>query len=883
MTLDGRYTVLEEIGHGGFGITYKAVNKYNDQVTAIKSFRDTSKERILKEARILKDFSDDPAIVSVLDYFEDDKQAYIVMEFLEGTTLREHILKDGKWPMEKTVRVFTPVMNALIRIHGSGLIHRDISPDNLMILPDGTMKLLDFGSAKRFDQNTMTMSGVYKSSYSPPEHIEGNGKTGPYTDVYSLCATMYFCITGGDPEDVLSRLLFDELEAPSRLGADILSQAEKCLMKGLALDSEDRIQNVDELLNTLLRYYPDLTEEEKKAAKLKKKKRRKILASAFSGALLISAALIFHYRIPILFRYIETESVYYNGSEMTEEAFQKNAQIIKARTEAFSGGRYLWEEEGQGITVRLPYSSLHDENPQNLLRTVLTRPMVMSVITTEQDGEGTDYGVFSQTEEVESVKREEEGLLLEFTEKAADRLDGLLDEEDRNLTLSFDKEEDYQYPLTIEAKTLGDGSRIIMSPAQDYLPDELWHQLLTKEPLDQGFLLDSEWKVQWEKVEDALFPGRNQVNADSFDTKTVCFRYRPYDDGKTVEGYDASEVSFQAILKNRLDSIGIPYAIGRSVHEPEKVLVRFKPEGIWRDEIENLGSSLSLYLGSDVAIGDEYLPGLLDIEEDGDAYTISIPIWDYRVSDLKENIETILSQGKERAYLYEYSSEIPLASIDAIQALQTLEDKNTMTFDTWELQDPQQIDGENVHFGHFLATAAGQSPQKNYYLDNVEILNGDGTKAFTEDFTDYIVVAKSELPDGSIEEWHEKYGNAQIQYDYVKRSLAFLFYERALDDPKSALADFVRFFKENKEVLDAGNIREIHVSMYSDKEENAVEPYVGISMDTVFETGTRKLNSPYVYSSDDTWEEETKKKYEAYLKNEPEFAEMQKADQEVFE
>ena len=879
MTLDGRYTVLEEIGHGGFGITYKAVNKYNDQVTAIKSFRDTSKERILKEARILKDFSDDPAIVSVLDYFEDDKQAYIVMEFLEGTTLREHILKDGKWPMEKTVRVFTPVMNALIRIHGSGLIHRDISPDNLMILQDGTMKLLDFGSAKRFDQNTMTMSGVYKSSYSPPEHIEGNGKTGPYTDIYSLCATMYFCITGSDPEDVLSRLLFDELEVPSRLGADILPQAEKCLMKGLALDSEDRIQNVDELLNTLLRYYPDLTEEEKKAAALKKKKRRKILASAFSGALLISAALIFQYRIPILFRYIETESVYYDGSGMTEEAFHKNAEIIKARTDAFSGGRYLWNEEGQGITVRLPYSSLHDENPQNLLRTVLTRPMVMSVITTEQDGEGTDYGVFSQTEEVESVKREEEGLLLEFTEKAADRFDGLLDEEDRDLTLSFDKEEDYQYPLTIEAKTLGDGSRIIMSPTQDYLPDKLWQQLLTKEPLDQGFLLDSEWKVQWEKVEDALFPGRNQVNADSFDTKTLCFRYRPSDAGKTIDdGYDASEVSFQAVLKNRLDSIGIPYAIGRSVHEPEKVLVRFKPEGIWREEIENLGSSLSLRLGSDVAISNNYFMGQLEIEEGEDAYTLSIPMGDYTVPEFSEAIETILSQDKERAYLYESGSEIPLASIDAVQALQTLKDENTMTFDTWELQDPQQIDEENVHFGRFLVTAAMQSPQKYYYLDSVEILNGDGTKAFTEDFTDYIPDAKSELPDGIIEEWHEKYGNAQIRYDRGDRSLAFDFYERALDDPKSALADFVRLFKENKEILDAGNIREIHVGMYSDKEGNAVEPYVGLSMDTVFETGTRKLNSPYVYSSDDTWKEEAKKKYEAYLKSEPEFAGMLKAD-----
>ena len=113
MTLDGRYTVLEEIGHGGFGITYKAVNKNNDQLTAIKSFRDTSKEKILREARILKDFSDDPAIVSVLDYFEDETKAYIVMEYLEGSKVREHILKDGKWSMEKTVRSFTPVMNAL--------------------------------------------------------------------------------------------------------------------------------------------------------------------------------------------------------------------------------------------------------------------------------------------------------------------------------------------------------------------------------------------------------------------------------------------------------------------------------------------------------------------------------------------------------------------------------------------------------------------------------------------------------------------------------------------------------------------------------------------------------------------------------------------------
>jgi len=228
--------------------------------------------------------------------------------------------------------------------------------------------------------------------------------------------------------------------------------------------------------------------------------------------------------------------------------------------------------------------------------------------------------------------------------------------------------------------------------------------------------------------------------------------------------------------------------------------------------------------------------------------------------------------------MYESGSEIPLASIDAAQALQTLKDENTMTFDMWELQDPQQIDEENVHFGRFLVTAAIQSPQKSYSLDNMEILNGDGTKAFTEDITEYISEGRSELPDGIIEEWHEKYGDAQIRYDLVERSLTIMFYERALDDPKSALSDFVRFYKENKEILDAGNIREIYIGMFSDSEENAVEPYVGLNMDTVFETGTRKFYSPYAYSPDDTWEEEIKKKYEAYLKNEPEFAGMLKSD-----
>lgn len=874
ITLDGRYTVLEEIGHGGFGITYKAVNKNNDQLTAIKSFRDTSKEKILKEARILKDFSDDPAIVSVLDYFEDEKQAYIVMEFLEGSTLREHILKDGKWSMEKTVRTFTPVMNALIRIHGLGLIHRDISPDNLMILPDGTMKLLDFGSAKRFDQNTMTMSGVYKSSYSPPEHIEGNGKTGPFTDIYSLCATIYFCITGSDPEDVLSRLLFDELEVPSRLGADILPQTEKCIMKGLALDSKERIQTVKELLNTFLTYYPDLTEEEKKAAELKKKKRRKILASALTGALLVSAALAFYFRIPILFHFIETEAAYFNGTNMSEEEFRNNAEIVRARTEAFTGGRFLWKEEGQGITVQLPYASFHDENPQNLLRTVITRPMVMTVVSPEQNGEETNYGTFSQTEEVESVKRDEEGLLLTFTDEAAARFDGFLDEKDRDLILYFDREKLYQYPLTIEAKTVGDGSRIRLSPTQDFLPDELWQQLLTKETLDKNFQLDSEWKVQWEKVEDSLFPGKNQVNSDFFDTTTVCYRYRPDENNKEVDGYDASELSFQAILKNRLDSIEIPYAVGRSVHEPETMVVRFKPEDIWPQETEILGNSVLLKYGSDIAISNTYLFERLEIREVEDSCVLAIPITDYHLSDASDVLETILSQNRDRLYLYLSNEEIPVASTDAVHALQTLKDESTIMFDMWEMQDPQQISRENAHFGRFLASAVSQDPEKNYSLDSVEILNRDGTKKFAEDTTEYLPEVYSELPEGIADEWSEKYGDVKTEYYSEKRYLRLYFYQRKLDDPESALTDLLRFYEDNKEILYHSHIRELYVMLFADSEEEAVEPYIGLDFRMKFETGERILYFINVYGFDETTKGAISEKYDNYVRSVPELAGM---------
>ena len=161
--LDRRYRILRKIGEGGFGVTYEAENLHTGQHVAVKEQKAGDITRFLREARVLRDYADEPNIVTVLDYFEENEKACLVMEYLTGRTLSEAVRKDGKWPAEKAVRAFAPVMRALERMHGAGVIHRDISPDNLMVRPDGTLVLMDFGAVKEQSDAAFTQAAVYKS------------------------------------------------------------------------------------------------------------------------------------------------------------------------------------------------------------------------------------------------------------------------------------------------------------------------------------------------------------------------------------------------------------------------------------------------------------------------------------------------------------------------------------------------------------------------------------------------------------------------------------------------------------------------------------------------------------------------------------------------
>lgn len=269
--LAGRYRVGGCIGEGGFGITYAGwdetldmkvavkeyypagnVNRYNTQSLSVEptnaesgAFFERGRTRFLDEARTLAKFAYSPNIVGVRDCFFENNTAYIVMEFLEGESLSRYLREHGPMPFAQALALLDPVMAALEGIHAKGLIHRDISPSNLMLLDGGGVKLLDFGTARGASPvGERSLSVVLKPGYAPEEQYISHGAQGPWSDVYAMSATLYRMITGRAPENALNRMPSDPLPAPSALGADIPPAQERALLHGMAVHASSRIQSM---------------------------------------------------------------------------------------------------------------------------------------------------------------------------------------------------------------------------------------------------------------------------------------------------------------------------------------------------------------------------------------------------------------------------------------------------------------------------------------------------------------------------------------------------------------------------------------------------------------------------------------------------------------
>lgn len=277
--LEGRYLIGKVLGEGGFGITYIGFDLRLEERVAIKEFYpagsvtryakhsaeveatsaegevllEREREKFLTEARTMLRFSGESSIVHVKDFFYANSTAYIVMEYIDGVTMQRRLKEKGpEKDFNKLLDMLRPVMRDLDDVHRAGFIHRDISPSNLMVNKSGSVKLLDFGTAREVsEEGEKSLSVVLKPAFAPEEQYHRHGKQGPWTDVYALCATMYKLCTGVTPESSVDRLLGDSLEPPSKFGVKISPQQEAALMRGLAVHWEDRIQSVAELLEEL--------------------------------------------------------------------------------------------------------------------------------------------------------------------------------------------------------------------------------------------------------------------------------------------------------------------------------------------------------------------------------------------------------------------------------------------------------------------------------------------------------------------------------------------------------------------------------------------------------------------------------------------------------
>ena len=351
--LQKKYTIIEVLGKGGFGITYKALDTVLDREVVIKEYfpldlasrnigsgnvfvnpPDNHEQRIvyekgmqkfLKEARDISKLKDIPHIVKVLDFFYENQTAYIVMEYIQGITMDEYLLKQGgSVSVSEILSILSPLIDSLIELHKKGILHRDISPNNIMIDDGGNIYLIDFGAARQYyNDETKSMTVFEKRGFTPPEQYIKRTKAGPWTDEYALCATIYYLITGCVPPNAMERSGGQEIINISEFGIDISDVQEKAILKGLSIEPSGRHRDLIDFKKDLLGV---ITQDDKRASKRKissKVSFVKVTIGLLCLELIILSYIKYGYRIQWLLADKEVTKAgnYYRNTEIYDEYY----------------------------------------------------------------------------------------------------------------------------------------------------------------------------------------------------------------------------------------------------------------------------------------------------------------------------------------------------------------------------------------------------------------------------------------------------------------------------------------------------------------------------------------------------------------------------------
>ncbi|MBQ7360999.1 MAG: SUMF1/EgtB/PvdO family nonheme iron enzyme [Bacteroidaceae bacterium] len=282
----GKYTIEKKIAEGGFGITYKALQNGLNRTVCIKEYFPAGKcarathartiyaqgtseaifekyrQAFVKEAKVLAALHH-PNIVEVIDVFDENNTSYMVMTFIEGRSLQSIVESSGRLPYPEVVNYIAQITNAVGYIHDRHILHRDIKPDNIMITADYKAILIDFGSAREFEQDkTQIHTSMLTHGYAPTEQYTANSRKGSYTDIYAIGATMYFVLTGHVPLESAARLT-EQMVTPKELVPDIPDEANRTILKAMQLKAENRHQTVQEFMDDLRNIRPSVLVDER--------------------------------------------------------------------------------------------------------------------------------------------------------------------------------------------------------------------------------------------------------------------------------------------------------------------------------------------------------------------------------------------------------------------------------------------------------------------------------------------------------------------------------------------------------------------------------------------------------------------------------------------
>lgn len=268
----GRYIIKAHLASGGFGKVYAALDTQRGERVAVKEMfwhehckrdeygavclineKDAKEYKSIqaafrREADTLMRLAHIPGIVHGRETFEENGTAYIVMDALTGATLakRNAEVRSQKKPgASRVIRQFLPLMESLAQVHAAGFIHRDVSPENIIVSPKGGFTLIDFGSAGVYERKEgERFTTIAKDGFAPAEQYRELDRQGPFSDVYGLCATIYTCLTGTVPESAKARRLMDDQKTPSQMGVKISREMEAVLMRGLAVNASARYEDM---------------------------------------------------------------------------------------------------------------------------------------------------------------------------------------------------------------------------------------------------------------------------------------------------------------------------------------------------------------------------------------------------------------------------------------------------------------------------------------------------------------------------------------------------------------------------------------------------------------------------------------------------------------